>query len=74
MAARAKFITEAGAEEVKTILGWICDFRSLSIALPENKFVAWKKAILDVIKAGCTSYKEFEKVIGRCIHLGIPFP
>ena len=39
IAARAKLIAEAGAEEVKTILGWICNFRTLCLALPENKFV-----------------------------------
>ena len=74
MAARAKLIAEAGADEVKTILDWICNFRTLSIALPENKFVAWRKAILDVLEAGCTSFKELERIIGRLIHLGIPLP
>ena len=29
--------------------------------------------MLDIIKVGCTSYKEFERIIGRCVHLGIPF-
>ena len=43
MAARANLIAEAGADEVKTILGWICNFRTLSVSLPENKFVACRK-------------------------------
>ena len=43
MAARAKLITEAGAYEAKEILGWICNFRTLSVALHENKCVAWRK-------------------------------
>ena len=73
MAASAKLIAEAGAEEVKVILGSICDFRSLSIAIPENNVFAWRKAILDILKANCTSYKELGRVIGRCIHLGLPF-
>ena len=52
IAARAKLISEAGADEVKTILGWIWNFRTLSVALPENKFVAWRKSMLDVLEAG----------------------
>ena len=70
MAVRAKLIAEAGADEVKTILGWICNFKTLSVALPENKFMDWRKAILDVLEAGCNSFKELERIIGRLIHLG----
>ena len=57
MAARAKLISEEEADKVKTILGWICNFRTLSVSLPDNKFVAWRKATLDVLEAGCTSFK-----------------
>ena len=74
MAAREKLIAEAVADEVKIILGWICNFRTLSVALPGNKFVAWRKAILDVLKAGFTSFKELERIIGGLIYLGIPLP
>ena len=69
-----KLIAEARADEAKTILGWICNFITLSVALPENKFVAWRKSIFDVLEAGCTSFKELEIIIGRLIHLGIPLP
>ena len=47
MEARENFLAKAGAEEIKIILGWILNFRTLTIALPENKYVAWKVAILD---------------------------
>ena len=59
---------------MKTILGWICNLRTLSVTLPENKFVAWRKAILDILEAVCTSFKELERIIGKLIHLGIPLP
>ena len=57
MAAREKILAEAGAEEIKIILGWILNFRTLTIALPENKYVAWKVAILEILEAGSTSFK-----------------
>ena len=74
MAAREKLIAEARADEEKTILVWISNFRTLSVAFPENKFVAWRKSILDVLEVGCTYFKELERTIGRLIHLGIPLP
>ena len=40
MAALAKLLVEAGAEEKKTSLGWNFDFRQLLVLLPENKFLA----------------------------------
>ena len=46
MATRGKNLSKAGAEEIKIILGWILNFRSLKISLTENKYVAWKEAIL----------------------------
>ena len=45
-----KLLAEAGAEEIKIILGWIFNFRTLTTALPENKYVAWKVAIARVLK------------------------
>ena len=74
MAAREKLLAEAGAEEIKIILGWILNFRTLTIALPENKYVAWKVAILGIMEAGNTYLKELEQMIGRLVHLGIILP
>ena len=58
MATRAKLLAKAGAEEIKTILGWILNFRTLTIALPDNKYVAWKVAILEILEAGNNSFKN----------------
>ena len=68
MAALAKLLSEAGAEEIKIFLGWILNFRTLTIALPENKYVAWKVAILEILEAGYTSFKKLEQMIGRLVH------
>ena len=74
MAARPKLLAEAGAEEIKIIMGWILNFRTLTIAMPEKKYVAWKVAILEILEAGNTSFKELEQMIGRLVHLGIFIP
>ena len=68
MAARAKILAEAGAEEIKIILCWILNIRTLTIALPENKYFAWKEAILEILEAGNTSFKELEQIIGKLVH------
>ena len=74
MASRAKNISEAGAEEIKIILGWIFNFRNLTIALPDKKYVAWKVTILEILEAGNFSFKELEHMIVRLVHLGIVLP
>ena len=42
MAALANLLAEVGAEEIKIIMVWILNFRTLTIALPKKKYVAWK--------------------------------
>ena len=74
MAAQEKLLSEAGAEEIKIILGWILNFRTLTISLPENKYVSWKVAILEILEAGNTSLKKIEQMIGRLVNLGIVLP
>ena len=71
MAARAKILAKAGAEYIKIIMGWILNFRTLTIALPESKYVSWEVAILEILEAGNTSLKKLEQMIGRLVHLGI---
>ena len=74
MSARAELLAEAGAEEIKIILGWILNFRNITIALPENKYIYWKVAILEILEAGNTSFKKLEQIIGRLVHLVIFLP
>ena len=50
------------------------NFRTLTIALPDNKYVAWKVAILEILEAGHTFFKKLEQMIGRLVHLGIVLP
>ena len=58
MASRGKLLAEGGAEEIKIIMGWILNFKTLTISLPEKKCVAWKVAILEILEARNTSFKN----------------
>ncbi len=70
MAAWQKLFAEGSLEEHKIILGWLFDFRRLTIKLPENKFVAWSDIISSILAAGISSPKELEQLIGQLGHLG----
>jgi hypothetical protein len=67
---RAKLKAETGLTKIKVILGWLLNFRTMTIALPENKFIAYSKAILDMLDQGWTSKGELKMNIGRWVHLG----
>jgi hypothetical protein len=69
IAALQKLIPETGLSEIKTILGWLLDFCQIIIALPDNKFHAYSKAILKMLQRGWTSKGELESNIGRWVHL-----
>ena len=43
--AQPTLIAEAGLTKIKTFLGWLIDFRRMTIALPNNKFHAYSIAI-----------------------------
>ncbi len=64
IAALQKLITETGLSEIKTILGWLLDFGRMIIALPDNKFHAYSKAISEMLQRGWTSKGELESNIG----------
>lgn len=74
MAARNKFIAEAGVEETKMILGWLFDFRQLVISLPTNKHIAWTDELKRIIETGETTAKELETNIGRYVHVAQILP
>jgi hypothetical protein len=75
MEAWPKLIAETGLTKQKTILGWLLDFCLMTIALPDNKFHAYLKAISKMMGRGWTSKGELETNIGRWVHLGqITYP
>jgi hypothetical protein len=75
MDARAKLVVETGLSEQKVILGWFLDLRRITIALLQNKFIAYSNAIHEMFHRGWTTHGELESNIGQWIHIGqiIPF-
>jgi hypothetical protein len=74
MASKAKLSTEGALEEQKIILGWYFDIQLLTIAIPENKLIAWTESINSMLLTGKTTPKDLEQLIGRLGHLGMVVP
>ena len=74
MAARNKFIAEAGGEELKIVLGWNINFRALKMNLPENKFIAWAADFQRMVDTKKAESKKLESCIGRMIHVSQILP
>jgi hypothetical protein len=64
MDAQAKLKAKTGLTETKIILGWLWNFWTMTIALPENKFIAYSQVISDMIERGWTSKAKLETNIG----------
>jgi hypothetical protein len=75
MEAEAKLVAEARPEEIKVILGWTVNCRTLIISLPDNKHTAWSASIQDLLVTGAAKAKELEVLIGRLglLVMAIPF-
>ena len=70
MAALAKLIAKAGLEETKMILGLFFDFRRMTLALPTNKYVAWKSDIVNMLKYRKATAPKLDTIIGRLGNIG----
>jgi len=49
MVAEDKLKVEGGLSETKTILGWLFNFRTLTMSLPEHKYIAWSNDLRQMI-------------------------
>jgi hypothetical protein len=56
--------------ETKMILGWLFNFRTLTVAFPEHKYIAWSQEINQMIKNQWTMKKQLESTIVRIGHIG----
>ena len=74
MVAKDKLKAEGGLSETKVILGWHFNFRTLTVTLPEHKFIAWSTEIHKMIDSGKTTKKDLESTIGRMGHVGFIIP
>jgi hypothetical protein len=63
MIARNKLTAEGGLSETKMILGWLFNFRTLIVSLPDHKFIAWMAAIQKKVTSKRTTSKDLETTI-----------
>jgi len=64
-----KYKAEGRLEEVKKVLGWILNSRSLKISLPTDKFNEWSRDIQSLLHSKKSSHKHLEKTVGRINHV-----
>ncbi len=74
MVAKDKLTAEGGLAETKVILGWHFNFRTLTITLPEHKYIAWSCEIQQMIKTWHTTKKQLKLTIGCLGHVGFVVP
>jgi hypothetical protein len=74
MIARDKLMAENGLSETKVILGWLFNFRTLAVFLPDHKFIAWMATIQQMITLKHTSSKDLDRTIGQMGHVGFIIP
>jgi hypothetical protein len=74
MIAKDKLTAEGGLSETKMILGWLFNLRTLTIFLPDHKFIAWTTAIQSMITSKRTNSQNLETTIGRMGHVGFVIP
>ena len=60
-----KWLAEGQQEEVKTVLGWVINTRSMMVALPLDKAIAYRKQINEILVANKVANKNLESIIGR---------
>jgi hypothetical protein len=64
MVAKDKLKAEGGLLETKVILGWHFNFRTLTVMLPVDKFIAWSTEIHKMVDSGKTTKQDLESTIG----------
>jgi hypothetical protein len=74
MIARNKLTAEGSLSETKLILGWLFNFRTLILSLPDHKFIAWTAAIQKMVTSKCTTSKDLETTIRQMGHVGFVIP
>ena len=69
-----KLAAEGAPSETKTILGWHFNLRTLTVSLPNDKYKAWTRDILNLISTKKCTRKELEQLVGRLIHASTMIP
>ena len=53
-----KLSAEGGLEETKIILGWLFDFRTLTVFLEKDKHKAWSEKVRTVIRNEASTMED----------------
>lgn len=64
-----KFRAEGRLEEIKTVLGWVLNTRSLRLSLPPEKLRDWSRDINSMISSKKAYFKLLELMIGWINHV-----
>ena len=74
MVAEDKLKAEGGLSETKTIVGWLFNFHTLTLSLPEHKYIAWSNDLRQMIRSWRMTKKQLESTIRRLGHIGYIIP
>jgi hypothetical protein len=66
---KKKFLAEGRPSELKTVLGWVLNTRSLRLYLPDDKYKIWSQEISDILSKGRVSNSTLDSLIGRLNHV-----
>ena len=69
-----KVAAKGSPAEVQNVLGWTIDTRHLSIALPDDKFLAWSNDLSKMLDHKEGSYDELDTLVGRLNHASFVLP
>ena len=68
---QSKVKAEGVLEEIKIVLGWLYNTRTLCVILTETKFIAWTKNIQDILSKDEIKANNLEMLIGRLNHTAL---
>ena len=65
---------EGAPEEIKIVLGWELNSRSLSVHLPLHKFKAWIEQISSFLTRKTSNIKDIQSILGRLENISVMVP
>jgi len=74
MASMRKLKTEAYLAEVMDLLGWCIKTRAFTVALPNEKYTAWRHQIKEMITMNKAPNKELSQLVSRLNHVHFIIP
>jgi hypothetical protein len=69
-----KLLAEGSPAEVQIVLGWLLNTRRLLVALPEDKYQAWRKTLEGIIKKGSCTKEDLDTLEGQLNHAAYVIP